>query len=212
VPHTPNAARSLPTNLTAVRRRPAGTRSGFFRRGALSWLALRLTGLLVVAAACAPPVDAQVPATASERSVKAAFVYKFLGYVDWPADAFAAPEAPLVIGVVEADDLAADLAEVVRNRFVSTHAIEVRTLRPADPLAGIHVLFVGAAAPARRSSPRPSPMRAAACSRATRARRCPPSACRWRRRTRWRTATRSKAARSRCSTRSWRTASAPARC
>jgi hypothetical protein len=135
--------------LTAVRRRLAGTRSGLFRRGALSWLALRLTGLLVVVAACAPPVDAQVPATASERSVKAAFVYKFLGYVDWPSDAFAVPDAPLVIGVVAADDLAGDLAEVVRNRSVGTHAIEVRTLRPADPLAGIDVLFVGAAARAR---------------------------------------------------------------
>jgi hypothetical protein len=134
--------------LTAVRPH-AGARSGFLGRAALGWLVVRLAGVVLVAAAFAPSAESQMPATATERSVKAAFVYKFLGYVEWPGDAFAATDAPLTIGVVEADDLAGDLAEVVRGRAVNGHAIDVQRLRPGDPLAGINVLFVGAAARTR---------------------------------------------------------------
>jgi hypothetical protein len=78
-----------------------------------------------------------------ERAVKAAFVYKFLAYVDWPAHAFESPGAPLVVGMLGADAIAADLAQAVAGRTVGDHAIQVRRLREGDPTSGLHVLFVG---------------------------------------------------------------------
>jgi hypothetical protein len=127
----------------------AGTRVPALGRAALGWLALRMAGVALVAAAIAPLAPAQPPPSASERSVKAAFVYKFLGYVDWPADAFATADAPLTIGVMEADDLAGDLEEVVRGRVINGHPIDVRRMRPSDPLTALNVLFVGAPARGR---------------------------------------------------------------
>lgn len=115
----------------------------------LEWLAKRLTSVALLLIACAPAGYAQVPATASERTVKAAFVYKFLSYVEWPADAFGAPGAPLVIGVVGADEFAVELTDLVRGRTVNDHPIEVRRVRPSDPLTGLNVLFIGAAEQAR---------------------------------------------------------------
>src|SRR4051812_8128170 len=42
---------------------------------------------------------ADEPASPPERAVKAAYLYKFLGYVEWPVGVFAQPDSPFVIGV-----------------------------------------------------------------------------------------------------------------
>ena len=111
-----------------------------------AWLAVLGLAALVTWGSAAP---AQAPAAASERGVKAAYVYKFLGYVEWPAAAFAQADAPMVIGVVGADEVATELTEIVRGRAVGGHPVEVRKLRPGESTAGLHVLFIGAAERAR---------------------------------------------------------------
>jgi len=78
---------------------------------------------------------------ALERRVKAAFLYKFLGYADFPAAAFADGGSPLTIGVVGSDEMAAELARVVAGRQVRGRPIVVRTLRENEP-APVHLLFV----------------------------------------------------------------------
>ena len=44
--------------------------------------------------------QAQAQANLLERQVKAAYLYKFAGYIDWPEGAFAQPDSPLQIGIV----------------------------------------------------------------------------------------------------------------
>ncbi len=74
-----------------------------------------------------------------ERSVKAAFLYKFLGYLEFPSD----PGPTLVVGVLGADDVAAELAHITGGRSVGNRSISVRKLAEGDPLGGLHLLFVG---------------------------------------------------------------------
>jgi hypothetical protein len=74
-------------------------------------LRLLLWGAAIATAALAG-VTAHAQREASESSVKAAFLYKFANYVEWPANAFASPSAPLVIGVAGADAIAADLERI----------------------------------------------------------------------------------------------------
>ena len=93
------------------------------------------------AAAAAVPAYAQ--REAPEASVKAAFLYKFANYVEWPAAAFASSSAPLVIGVAGADEIAADLERITPGRSVGTHAVTVRRVREGEPLRGVHILFIG---------------------------------------------------------------------
>ena len=90
------------------------------------------------------------PAPASlERRIKAEFLYKFLGYTEFPATAFASAGAPFVIGVLGADELAAELSRIVAGRSVQARAITVKILREHDAPAGVHLLFVGGADSAR---------------------------------------------------------------
>lgn len=81
---------------------------------------------------------------ASESRIKAAFLYKFCGYVEWPADAFATPHSPLVIGVANAEGIAAELEAAVIGRTLQGRLVQVRRVDPGADLAGLHLLFVGA--------------------------------------------------------------------
>lgn len=83
------------------------------------------------------------PGPALERSVKAAFLYKFLGYVDFPAGVLDDPAAPMVMAVFGDDDFAAELTRTVAGRNAGGHPLQVRAVRDGDSLAGVHLLFVG---------------------------------------------------------------------
>ncbi|HSH92081.1 MAG TPA: YfiR family protein [Ramlibacter sp.] len=78
-----------------------------------------------------------------ERRVKAAYLYRFAGYVDWPEGAFARPDAALVIGIWGSDDLAEDLARLVADRTIEGRRIEVRKVRDGEAASPVHMLFVG---------------------------------------------------------------------
>ena len=69
--------------------------------GSMSLRALAATALIALAASLrrAAARCAQATAPSLEASVKAAFLYKFLGFVEWPPAAFARADSPLVIGV-----------------------------------------------------------------------------------------------------------------
>jgi hypothetical protein len=129
------------TDLRGMRRRIAG--------GALACVVLACVAC--VAGVWAGPAHAQsaIPDAPLERRVKAAFLYKFLGYADFPAAAFADASTPLTIGVMGADDLALDLARVVAGRSINSRGVEVRELRESEAAARVHLLFIGGSDPQR---------------------------------------------------------------
>lgn len=85
-----------------------------------------------------------------ERGVKAAFLYKFLGYIEWPPTAFPKPDSPFVIGVVDADAVATEVTQIASGRTVSNRPVIVRRINERDPLYGVHLLFIGRSAASRQ--------------------------------------------------------------
>jgi hypothetical protein len=108
-------------------------------------LALALGGAVLAAAALLAtlPAAAQGSGLTLERKVKAAFLYKFLGYTEFPAAALGEAGAPVVIGVVDADDLAAELTRIVSGRTVQSRPIVVKVFHEPEAPSGVHLLFVG---------------------------------------------------------------------
>jgi len=88
-------------------------------------------------------VDPALEGHASELRVKAAYLYKFGAFVEWPAQTFSAADAPVVIGVLGADGLADELATLVGGRSLQGRPIGVRRLRAGEGLAGVHMMFIG---------------------------------------------------------------------
>ena len=106
---------------------------------------LRLLGMLGLALAVAwgPFCAAQSETEEAEYRVKAAFLYKFGSYIEWPDGTFERPNSPLAIGVAGADVLADKLAQAVSGRTVGGHPVTVRKLRRGEPVKGLHILFIG---------------------------------------------------------------------
>lgn len=88
-------------------------------------------------------------AQALEHEIKAAFVFKFLAFVEWPAQSFAGAEAPIVIGVLGAEAVLAELQTIVPGRPAQGRPVSVRRLKEGERPAGLHVVFVGRAAAAQ---------------------------------------------------------------
>jgi hypothetical protein len=96
-----------------------------------------------VAALSALPAFAAEAQTALERTVKAAYLYKFLSYVEWPPPVLPAPGAPLVIGVMGSEEIFGELQKVALERTVAERPLEVRRIREPSEVAGVQMVFVG---------------------------------------------------------------------
>jgi hypothetical protein len=112
------------------------------RRSASSAAAVLALVFLFGAAAGAQTVN-------DEAQVKAAFVYNFLKFVEWPAGAFSSPAGAMVVGVVGEGDIAEATVRFLSTKQVGLRPLVVRRIAVGDPLTGVHALFV-AEADARR--------------------------------------------------------------
>lgn len=113
---------------------------GVCRLALILWL---LTSAIVPGIASAQNSAIGINAVASEEGVKAAYLYRFLQYVEWPVGAFQRPDSPFVIGIVNNDDIADQLVKAVAGRSVNNRTVTVKKLHPGDGVAGINLLFVG---------------------------------------------------------------------
>ncbi len=90
-----------------------------------------------------------VEGTASEVSLKSAFLFKFTNFSEWPAEAMGAPGAPIWLCVIGRDGLADVLEEAVRGRTSRERPVLVRRVEGAGATAGCHVLFIGWTEPSK---------------------------------------------------------------
>ncbi len=106
---------------------------------------LALPALALAVAAQGPARAEPGNGTALERRVKAAFLYKFLVYADFPPGVFADASSPMTIAVAGSDEMLAELARTVAGRQVGGRPIAVRPLREGE-VGGqaqiAHLLFV----------------------------------------------------------------------
>jgi hypothetical protein len=95
--------------------------------------------LFVLLALAVPPLAAAV---FSADAVKAAYLYRFASYIEWPVDA--APSGPFIIAVAGADGVAGHLEALLPRMTVRGRPVEVRRISQAKDLRGVQVLYVGA--------------------------------------------------------------------
>lgn len=81
-------------------------------------------------------------AQAPEYDLKAAFLFNFAKFVEWPESAFAGERAPLTLCVHGEDPFGSTLDEVVQGERVGERSLLVQRPDSLDDLGGCHVLFV----------------------------------------------------------------------
>lgn len=77
----------------------------------------------------------------SEYDVKAAFLYNFGKFVEWPDGAFASANAPLLIGIYGDNPFGSHLADVVRGRTINGHPVVAREVS-FNELKSCQILFI----------------------------------------------------------------------
>ena len=77
-----------------------------------------------------------------EYAIKAAYLYQFGRYVQWPANAFASDGSPLVIGIFGADQFSSSLEKIARTKRIDGRPIAVRRFASMAEYTPCHILFV----------------------------------------------------------------------
>jgi len=79
----------------------------------------------------------------SEYRVKAAFVYNFAKFVDWPAVAFANNQAPLILCIVGTDPFGTVL-EVFKDKTIQHRKFVVQHKSQGEALNDCRIIFISA--------------------------------------------------------------------
>lgn len=106
----------------------------------------RLIMSLVTLAWCmvnGPVVRAQ-DAPPSEYQLKAAFLYNFAKFVEWPATTFPDATTPFTIGILGEDPSGGDLERTIKNKTVSGRPLQVKPIKAlSEPeLKNCQILFI----------------------------------------------------------------------
>lgn len=131
-----------------MKKRPCRFRSAAWRGGAWS------LAVFVILFAAAPWLQAQ-----TEDGIKAAFVYNFAKFTEWPAGAFADGSAPIIVGFVGAASLADIFEKNVVGKNANGRDFVIKKLSDAAGVEKCQIVYVtsssqvGAVVAALKSKP-----------------------------------------------------------
>jgi len=108
------------------------------RKGAVA----ALLAALSLSAPAAPAAAARSPEKELEYKVKAAFLYNFAKFVEWPAAVFPEPRSPFNLCVLCDDPFGPSLDQTVAGESIDGRPIAVQRGARLAELKGCHLLFV----------------------------------------------------------------------
>ena len=83
---------------------------------------------------------AQEPAP--EYQIKAAFLFNFAKFVDWPPQAFPQTNSPIIIGVLGKNVFGHYLDDTIRDKEVKNRRVEFKEFTSVSDAANCHILFI----------------------------------------------------------------------
>ncbi len=99
------------------------------------------TPAIMAIAACL--ASAHAAGVYSEDAVKAAYLYRFAGYVKWP-DRDLPADAPFIIDVMDAPGVAAELRRLLPGHPINHREAQVREITAAKEVGTAQIVYVSA--------------------------------------------------------------------
>jgi hypothetical protein len=96
---------------------------------------------LVAAEPCVAADSLQQPL--DEYQVKAAFIFNFIKFVEWPAGSFHSPTEPFSICIAGLDPFGRSLEDTVASHEIAGRPLSVQHISSLNQAATCHVLFIG---------------------------------------------------------------------
>ena len=101
----------------------------------------RVLRMLVIVALSLTSARAQSP-TADEYQVKAAFLYNFAKFVEWPPDSFATASAPIRICILGRNPFGRNLSEITEGKTINGRKVLVDQVADLQQARTCTILFV----------------------------------------------------------------------
>ncbi len=125
----------------ARKKRPSETRLRRAGPGRPRFAAMLLAVLVGFAGAC---LLAGQASTSSEYQVKAAFLFHFAQFVDWPPEAFKDADDPLTYCTIGEDPFGGALDQSLRGKTVGGRQLRIQHFKQPQEIRGCHILFIAA--------------------------------------------------------------------
>lgn len=84
-----------------------------------------------------------------EYQVKAAYLYNFTRFINWPASSFRTANSPFIIGIIGNDPFGIYIEEIARGEKVDGHPIKVQRYHNLNDVLNCHLLFIRSPATGR---------------------------------------------------------------
>jgi hypothetical protein len=98
--------------------------------------------LAAILCVCVRASDAQSSATPSQAEIRAAFVFNFAKFTEWPMQAYTDAGSPLTACFMGADDVRAAFQTISTGKALSGRFLESRAVKSAADLRNCQVLYV----------------------------------------------------------------------
>lgn len=80
--------------------------------------------------------------TSSEYSIKAAFLYRFGNYIEWPPTAFSSPESPFSICIIGKDPFGSTLDQLADGERSAGRPIAIKRAQTLDGSSECQVIYI----------------------------------------------------------------------
>jgi len=97
-----------------------------------------IASILVILAIVHPGMAGKVD---REHQVKAAFIYNFAKYCEWPS--LGSSSSPFVVGVYQTDAYGRELGDTLRGKSISGHPISVEEINDESRIPDCRIVVVG---------------------------------------------------------------------
>jgi hypothetical protein len=108
----------------------------FIALARFSFVSIMLTSAVIITA------QAQ-QSQADEYAIKAASLYKFGLFVQWPTAAFSSPSSPVNLCIVGDDPFGNSLDRVVSGQQINGRDVVIRRMKTVEPGSPCHILYAG---------------------------------------------------------------------
>jgi len=110
-----------------------------------SRLTVPLLGMLLVLVSL-KSLYAQQPSIDREAKIKAAYLYQFIRYVQWPSSAFVDASSPIVIGTVGNDPVNRYLRAIAKSRMAGKRKLVYKSISNSKEAESCHIVFFSGSA------------------------------------------------------------------
>lgn len=98
--------------------------------------------LVLAVAGAGAPLRVASDESPTEYEVKAALLFKFVSFVEWPSESFPEVDTPIRIGILGEDPFGEILDRTIKGKTIRNRTVEAKRATSLEELTSCHIVFI----------------------------------------------------------------------